>query len=110
MHSVKDLLSRALPAAAPGGPNLTRVTHQASAQVKRRDAWKSWFEAHLPPDITGKISEIVEREGVLAIYAESAAWSARLRYAVLEVESQLRQAHPAITEISVRVLPRPAKR
>ncbi|HEY4210533.1 MAG TPA: hypothetical protein VGM84_03540 [Steroidobacteraceae bacterium] len=53
-----------------------------------------------------KISGIVERDGTVVLFAESAAWSARLRYAVQEIEPRLREAHPNITAVKVRVLPR----
>jgi hypothetical protein len=83
-------------------PMLTRVTDQAARQALLRD----WMKAHLPEDISGKISGIVERESTLVLFAESAAWSARLRYAVLDIEARLRADHPGITAIKVRVLPR----
>ena len=86
-------------------PTLKRVT----AQVSRQDFWRNWLEAHLPEEIRGKITGVVERDGVLVLFAESAAWSARLRYFVLEMESQVRAADPGITAINVRVLPRGAK-
>jgi hypothetical protein len=47
-----------------------------------------------------------EREGVLVVFAESAVWSARLRFALLDLEPALRQEHPRITATQVRVLPR----
>jgi hypothetical protein len=94
-HSVKDMLARQ-------SPMLTRVTDQAARQALLRD----WMKAHLPEDISGKISGIVERESTLVLFAESAAWSARLRYAVLDIEARLRADHPGITAIKVRVLPR----
>jgi hypothetical protein len=110
MDSVKDLLTRAIPGPARAGPGcppgLTRVTDQAKAHVSRESAWRSWLGTHLAAELAGKITNIAERDGALVIYAESAAWSARLRYAVMEIEAQLRSAHPQITEISVRVLPR----
>jgi len=56
-----------------------------------------------------KLTGVVAREGTLVIFAESAAWCARLRFAVLEMESQIRAADPQITAINVRVLPRGAK-
>jgi len=40
------------------------------------------------------------------IFAATAAWSARLRYAVLELEREIRTADPELTDIEVRVLPR----
>jgi hypothetical protein len=94
-HSVKDMLARR-------SPVLTRVTDQAARQAVLRD----WMKTHLPEYLAGKISGIVERENTLVLFAESAAWSARLRYAVQEIEAQLRAEHPAITAIRVRVLPR----
>ena len=93
--SVKALLARVSPA-------LTRVTDQAA----RQGAWRSWLAAHLPEDLATRVSGIVEREGTLVLFAESAAWSARLRYAIQEIEAPLRAAHPDITGIKVRVLPR----
>jgi hypothetical protein len=96
--SVKDLLAKLT-------PNLKRVTDQ----VHRQDFWKDWLEKHLPAEIGGKLTGIVERDGILVIFAESPAWSARLRFAVQEIEAQIRAAKPGITEVSVRVLPRGAK-
>lgn len=86
-------------------PTLKRVT----TQVSRQDFWRNWLETHLPEEIRGKMTGVVEREGVLVLFAESAAWSARLRYFVLEMESQIRSVDPGITAINVRVLPRGAK-
>jgi hypothetical protein len=93
--SVKELLARTV-------PTLTRVTDQAA----RQKSWRGWLERHLPAEIVGKLSGVVERDGTLVLFAESSAWSARLRYAVQEIEAQLRQAHPQIAAVSVRVLPR----
>jgi hypothetical protein len=43
---------------------------------------------------------------MLVVFATSAAWSARVRFALAECEPDLRRDHPAIGRISVRVLPR----
>jgi hypothetical protein len=94
-HSVKDLLGRAL-------PSLTRVTDQA----ERANFWNGWLSAHLPPEVRSRVSGVVEREGELVIFAESAAWCARLRYALIDLEGEIRTAVPAITAVAVRVLPR----
>jgi predicted nucleic acid-binding Zn ribbon protein len=94
-HSVKDLLARRLPL-------LKRVT----AQAARERFWQEWLSGHIPPPLCARISAIVERDGLLTIYAESSAWSARLRYAILELEREIRAAEPALTEVKVRVLPR----
>jgi hypothetical protein len=94
-HSVKDLLGRAL-------PSLTRVTDQAA----RANFWNRWLSAHLAPEICTRVSGVVERNGELVIFAESAAWCARLRFALLELETDIRAAAPTITAVAVRVLPR----
>jgi hypothetical protein len=94
-HSVKDVLARMV-------PTLTRVTEAAS----RQNYWLTWLSQHLSPEIHARISGVTERHGVLVIFAESPAWSARLRFAVLEVEADLRAAGPQLTNIEVRVLPR----
>jgi len=93
--SVKDVLARLT-------PTLTRVSKQAS----RQSHWRTWLAAHLPADLTSRLSGVVEREGTLVIFAESAAWSARLRYAVLDLETQIKAAGPGIQQVTVRVLPK----
>jgi hypothetical protein len=94
-HSVKDLLGHVL-------PNLTRVTDQA----QRANFWNGWLSAHLAPELRARVSGVVERNGELVIFAESAAWCARLRYVVIDLEKDIRGAAPAITAVAVRVLPR----
>ena len=94
-HSVKELLARS-------APGLTRVTVQAA----RAGFWSGWLCRHLPTEIGARISAVVERDGTLVIFAASAAWCARLRYAVQELEPQIRAAAPQLTAIAVRVQPR----
>jgi hypothetical protein len=81
---------------------LTRVTEQAV----RQNFWNEWMSLHLPAEIRAKISGIMQRDRQLVIYAQSAPWSARLRYALLELEPAIRAADPELTDIAVRVLPR----
>ena len=95
VHSVKDLLARNL-------PGLTRVT----AQAARQNYWSCWLSERLPAELRSKVSGVTERGGTLVIFAATAAWSARLRYAVLELEREIRTADPELTDIEVRVLPR----
>ena len=97
-HSVKDLLARAVP-----------VLSQAADQTARQAFWRPWLETHLPPELPPKITGITERDGNLVVFADSPAWSARLRYALQEISTEIRQAQPDIKEVMVRVMPRPAK-
>jgi hypothetical protein len=93
--SVKEIL-------AGVSPTLTRVSDQASRQVY----WKEWLAKHVPAELTVRLSGVVEREDTLVIFAESAAWSARLRYVMQELEGEIKQARPTIKHVSVRVMPK----
>ena len=93
--SVKDLLTRAHPA-------LARLSDQAA----RQGAWRGWLAAHLPDAANTHICAVVERHDTLVIFTPSAAWSARVRFALAEVEVALKSAHPQIARVEVRVAPR----
>jgi Dna[CI] antecedent, DciA len=93
--SVKDLLQRAHPAIA-----------RLSDQSARQELWRRWLALHLPSQAAAHVSGVVERHDTLVIFTESAAWSARLRFAVAEIEVELKRAHPAIAAVAVRVLPK----
>ncbi len=94
-HSVKDLLGRLT-------PTLTRVSDQARTQT----FWQMWLAEQLPAALCQRVSAVEESDGTLVIYAESAAWSARLRFAMQDLEPDARAARRSIRQISVRVLPR----
>jgi hypothetical protein len=95
-HSVKGLLA---------GSRST-VFARISAQKSAADAWRTWLEARLPGELASRISGVVEREGALTVFTESAAWSARLRFALAEIETDVRAKSPDLTAVIVRVLPR----
>ncbi|MEA3180864.1 MAG: hypothetical protein QOI59_4387 [Gammaproteobacteria bacterium] len=93
--SVKAVLGRLT-------PTLTRVSDQATRQT----FWKQWLAQNLPSELTQRLSGVVERDDTLVIFAESAAWSARLRYVMQELQPQIKQARPTIQQVSVRVMPK----
>jgi len=93
--SVKAVLGRLT-------PTLTRVSDQAARQT----FWKQWLAQNLPSELTPRLSGVVERDDTLVIFAESAAWSARLRYVMQELEAQIKLAQPTIQQVSVRVMPK----
>ena len=95
VDSVKELLTRRLPA-------LSRVTDQAA----RHNFWEKWLSERLPAELRPRISGVSERNGTLVIFAETAAWSARLRYAVVELTPAMHAADSQLSNIEVRVLPR----
>jgi hypothetical protein len=91
--SVKSLLARQAPV-------LASIADQAARQA----GWRGWLSEHLP-SLVMRITGVVERDGELVLFAESAGWGVRLRYAMAELEPELRRSHPAITRVAVRVLP-----
>ena len=95
-ESVKSLLSRASHSA------LTRVAEQRQSQKD----WSEILRSKLPADLAGRVRGVVERDGNLVIFAESAAWSARLRFALAELEPLIRAENAAIRSVAVKVLPR----
>lgn len=80
---------------------LARVADQAS----RQRHWREWLLERLPQALRPRITGVVERDGALVIFTESAGWGVRLRYATAELEAELRGSHPEIARILVRVLP-----
>jgi hypothetical protein len=79
-----------------------RVTHQTA----RANFWNEWLSLHLPPELGARISGVIERGDTLVIFAESAVWSARLRFTVQELEPHIRAAAAGLTSVRVRVRPR----
>lgn len=93
--SVKEVLSRT-------SPMLKRVSDQAA----RQNFWSQWLAQHLPPELTSRLTGVVERDETLVIFTESAAWSARLRFVLQDLDTSLKQARPTIQHVSVRVMPK----
>ncbi|MBS0380171.1 MAG: DUF721 domain-containing protein [Proteobacteria bacterium] len=95
MHSVKDLLARV----SPGLRDL-------GIRAARQEAWGEWLGGHLDPELRAKVRSVTERSGTLTVFAESAAWSARLKFALAELVPRLRAERPSVKDIEVRVMPR----
>ncbi len=93
--SVKSLLARSGPVTAP-----------IAAHASRQLGWRQWLDERLPPPFSARVTGVVERAGALVIFTESAGWAVRLRYALAELDTELRRSHPAVRHVTVRVLPR----
>jgi hypothetical protein len=95
-ESVKTLLGRI------SQLSRTPVAQQRQAQHD----WREWLKKRLPEGLETHITGIVEREQSLTVFAESAAWSARLRFAVADLDAEIRGQSAAIQKVLVKVLPR----
>ncbi|HYB64050.1 MAG TPA: hypothetical protein VEC59_02195 [Steroidobacteraceae bacterium] len=81
---------------------------RVTAQAARASFWNEWLSNHLPAETVARVSGVVERDDALVIFAESAAWSARLRFAVQELEREILAAAGGLSSVVVRVRPRDA--
>jgi hypothetical protein len=93
--SVKDLLARVTPILTP----------IAKQRIQQKD-WRTWLDERLGPDLASHITGVVERDAALVIFAESAGWGTRVRYALADIETEIRERGPKISSITVRVMPR----
>ena len=79
---------------------------QGIAQVRgEQQQWLAWFEQALPEELRGAIVNVVRKKTELTVLAASAAWSARLRYALEALGVQIRERAPGIVKVRVRVMP-----
>ncbi|MGC1457832.1 MAG: DciA family protein [Steroidobacteraceae bacterium] len=97
LDSVKDLLQRSTPV-------LAGLQREA---LRQRD-WLQWVQRELAQDLAGHVTGVTEQAGELVIFAESAAWGVRLRYAAPQLLAAMGAAQVKISGVRVRVLPRGA--
>jgi len=98
MDSVKELLQRSTPV-------LAGLQREA---LRQRD-WAQWVCRALPAELADHVTGATEASGELVIFAESAVWGVRLRYAVPQLLAALAAGSPgaqAIVGVRVRVVPR----
>lgn len=97
--SVASLLQRP-------GVMLGRIQEQARSQQD----WHRWLQDHLPDKLGTHVTGAVEQPEKLVVFAESAAWSGRIRFALAELEAELEAARGPGGKVEVRVLPKGAER
>jgi hypothetical protein len=92
--NVKDLIKK------------TKLIRSDAAQFFDAERnWREFVAARLEPELLGRISAIAAQPPRLTFYADSPAWSARLRYALAELEPAIRARDPSIASVVVRVRP-----
>jgi hypothetical protein len=94
MDSVKDLLQRSTPV-------LAGLQREA---LRQRD-WLQWVRRELPEELATHVTGATEQSGELVIFAESAAWGVRLRYAAPQLLDAIGGQEPRIAGVKVRVVP-----
>jgi len=59
----------------------------------------------LGPDLANKVNGCTLDSGRITVIAESAAWAARMRFALADAEDSIRKLVPGFRELAVRVRP-----
>jgi hypothetical protein len=95
MDSVKELLQRSTPV-------LAGLQREA---VRQRD-WLQWVKRELPEELAVHVTGVTEQSGELVIFAESAAWGVRLRYAAPQLLNAMSSQPANIVGVKIRVVPR----
>jgi hypothetical protein len=95
MDSVKDLLQRSTPV-------LAGLQREA---LRQRD-WLQWVQRELPDDLATHVTGATEQAGALVIFAESAVWGVRLRYATPQLLAAVGSQQANIVDVRIRVVPR----
>jgi len=76
-----------------------------SAQSMQQD-WLAWLQAALPEELRSCLRGVIPRGTELVVLTDSAAWSARVRYALGALEGEMRaRAGGVVTRVTVRVAP-----
>ena len=97
MDSVKELLQRSTPVLA----GLQR-------EALRQHDWLQWVQRELPEELAAHVTGVTQQPGALVIFAESAVWGVRLRYAAPQLLALISAQQANIAAVRVRVAPRGA--
>jgi hypothetical protein len=104
-HSVKQLLTE-----GGGLRQLRGRLPDRRAGPHPQPEWSAWLGARLPAELAAHLTAVVRRPlpapggAHLVLFADSATWCARLRYALVALEGEIRARDAAIGAIQVRVL------
>ena len=82
------------------------IVAPVAEQRQSQQGWREWLKNKLPEHIETRVTGVVERDGTLTVFAESAAWCARLRFEIVELEAQIRERNADIGKLVVKVMPR----
>ncbi len=96
------------PGGAPRSVAELLTRGRAAALVTQRPQvsdWKDFILQRLAPDLGPRVTSVELRRTALVVLTESAAWAARLRFALGEASAEVRRLKPEVTQVEVRVAP-----
>jgi hypothetical protein len=68
-----------------------------------QQSWADWLRAAVAVELAGHIVTAVPKDDTLVVFADSAAWGTRLRYALAPLQSAIVARDSAISHTTVRV-------
>jgi predicted nucleic acid-binding Zn ribbon protein len=80
-------------------PGLARL----GAAIPVQQSWADWLRAAVAAELAGHIVNAVPKDDKLVVFADSAAWGARLRYALATLQSAIAARDSAISHTTVRI-------
>jgi hypothetical protein len=66
-------------------------------------SWADWLRAAIAGELAGHIVNAVPKNAELVVFADSAAWGTRLRYALAAMQADIAARDSAIARTTVRV-------
>jgi hypothetical protein len=76
-----------------------------AAQTAEQQPFFEWLRGSLPSELAIHVVGLEKRSRDLVLSVDGAAWSARIRYALAALQSEIQQRHPDIERVQVRVRP-----
>jgi Dna[CI] antecedent, DciA len=81
---------------------------QVTAAIAAQQSWAEWLRGAVAAELAGHIVSAVPKNAELVVFADSAAWGTRLRYALAAMQSDIAARDSAIAHTTVRVQMRAA--
>jgi hypothetical protein len=89
--SISELLSNQ--------PGLRRI----SASIPLQQSWADWLREGLAAELAAHIVSALPKNDELVVFADSAAWGTRLRYALAALKPDISGRDAALARITVRI-------
>ena len=74
-----------------------------TASIPMQQSWVDWLRGMVAIELAGHIVNAVPKNGQLVVFADSAAWGTRLRYALAAMQTDIAGRDATISRHSVRV-------
>jgi hypothetical protein len=86
------------------------LLRELAAQFPEQQSWTAWLREAVPPELAAHIVNVVPKAlsdpsagTELVVFADSAAWSTRLRYTLAGLEERITSRDAAVRHTRVRV-------